>query len=228
MPNKSIKNKYIKRSRISEGKFRETLRLFCLDIDATKVAIQAGLQRKTINRIFMLFRKRIVLLCESESKFEGEIEVDESYFGARRVRGKRGRGARGKVPVVGLLKRGGNVYTRPILNCTKAQLMPVIKGKVLEDSTVYTDGWKSYDGLILSEYRHYRIHHSKNEFARGKNHVNGIESFWSFTKRRLSKFNGTRPKYFLLHLKESEFRWNHRKHTNLYKTLLHEFRKNPL
>jgi len=78
----------------------------------------------------------------------GEVEVDESYFGARRVRGKRGRGAMGKIPVVGLLKRHGKVYTQVVRNCTREQLMPILKGKILTQSTVYTDGWKSYAGLV--------------------------------------------------------------------------------
>ncbi|MGL5784791.1 MAG: IS1595 family transposase [Alphaproteobacteria bacterium] len=77
-------------------------------------------------------------------------------------------------------------------------------------STVYTDGWKAYDALILNGYDHYRVFHSRDEFARGKCHVNGIESFWSFAKRRLAKFNGLTDKNFLLHLKECQFRFNYR------------------
>jgi transposase-like protein len=227
MTHKYGKNKYLKNSHILESVFRSVLREFCLDNTASETALRIGLQRKTINRLFMLFRKRIVFLTSEEDKLHGEIEVDESYFGARRVRGKRGRGAKGKIPVVGLLKRGGKVYTQIITNCTKEQLMPIIRGKVLSGSKVYTDGWASYDGLILYGYKHKRIHHHENEFARGKNHVNGIESFWSFTKRRLNKLNGIQKTYFLLHLKESEFRWNH-KRDNIYKILLKDFRKNPL
>ena len=157
----------------------------------------------------------------------GEFEVDESYFGARRVRGKRGRGAAGKTPVFGILKRDGKIYVNIVKNCKKEQLLPIIEGKVLEGSTIYSDGWKSYDGLILNGYDHYRVYHSKNEFARGKTHINGIESFWSYTKRRLSKFNGLSDKVFHLHLKESEFRWNLR-NENIYDILLSEFRKNTL
>ena len=66
-----------------------------------------------------------------------------------------------------------------------------------------------------------------NEFARGKNHVNGIESFWSYCKRRLAKFNGLTNEKFILHLKESEFRFNHRKQ-GMYKVLLEKIRENPL
>ncbi len=107
--------------------------------------------------------------------------------------------------------------------------MPILRGRILSKSTVYTDGWKSYDGLVFNGYKHYRIHHHENEFARGKNHVNGIESFWSYTKRRLLKFNGIHKTKFLLHLKESEFRWNMRiNHVNMYKELLKNFREKSL
>jgi transposase-like protein len=84
--------------------------------------------------------------------------------------------------------------------------MPIIKGKILKKSTIYTNGWKSYYRLVLNGYKHYRIHHHENEFVLGKNHVDEIESFWSYTKRRLIKFNGIRKDKFLLHLKESQFR----------------------
>jgi transposase-like protein len=80
----------------------------------------------------------------------------------------------------------------------------------LEGSTVSTNGWKAYDGLVVKGCDPYRVFHSKNEFARGKSHVNGIEAFWSFAKRRLAKFNGLRGDVFLLHLKECEFRYNNR------------------
>lgn len=161
--------------------------------------------------------------CINEDVLNGEFELDESYFGAKRVRGKRGRGAAGKTPIFGLLKRNGNVYVEIVKNCSKEALMPIIEGKTLEGSTIYTDGWKAYDGLILNGYDHYRVYHSENEFARGKNHVNGIESFWSFAKRRLAQFNGLADQTFYLHLKKSEFRFNNR-NNNVYKILLKSLR----
>jgi len=188
-----------------------------------------GISRNTINFLYSKFRERILLLECLNKNLDGEVEVDESYFGARRVRGKRGREVKGKIPVVGLLKRGGKVYTRVIANCQRKNLLPIIKGKVLEETTIFTDGWKSYDGLVLNGYHHYRIYHSKNEFARGKNHINGIESFWSYTKRRLNKFNGIRKDKFLFHLKESEYRWNAKTgNVNIYQELLKKFREKPL
>lgn len=193
---------------------------FCEDITASKTAVLTDINRNTINRYFNLFRQKIVTSsCGKDGSFFGEIELDESYFGARRVRGKRGRGAAGKTPVFGVLKRGGNVYVEVVPNCSKIQLMPIIQGKILEGSTVYTDGWKAYDGLILNGYDHYRVFHSHNEFVRGKSHVNGIESFWSFAKRRLAKFNGLTDEKFYLHLKECEFRFNHRHEKDIIKVL---------
>jgi len=222
-----MKNKYLFHSKISEAQFRVILWMFCEDRTLDEIQEKAGVSRPTLTRILRLIRERIVEISEQEAKFSGEVEVDESYFGPRRVRGKRGRGAGQKVPVVGLLKRGGKVYTKVVENCSRKELLPVIQGKILSESTVYTDAWKSYDSLILHGYDHYRIHHHENEFARGKNHINGIESFWSFAKRRLVRANGVRKDKFLLHLKESEFRWNHRK-DDMYKTLISELKQRPL
>jgi transposase len=208
--------------------FRKVLKLFCADIPARTAGGLTGLSVQATQQLDDGLRLRIMeLALEDARPFAGEVEVDESYFGARRVRGKRGRGAGGKTPVIGLLKRGGKVFTGIVENCSKQALMPIIKGQVLSEATVYTDGWKSYDGLVLGGYKHHRIHHHQNQFARGKNHVNGIESFWSFTKLRLAKLRGIRAQYFFLHLKESEWRWNHRR-DNLYLFLLKNLRSKPL
>ena len=147
-------------------------------------------------------------ICENQAKFSGIVEVDERYFGAKRVAGKHGRGSAGKIPVFGILKRDGKVFTKIMKGVSKADLRPIIRGQILEGSTINSDGWKAYDGLILDGYKHHRVYHCKDEFARGKSHINGIESFWSFAKTRMAKFNGLSPKNFHLHLKESQFRWH--------------------
>ena len=111
-------------------KFRQILKYFSLDIEATKIAQLTGLNRNTVNKYLLLIRKRMTEECELESPFSGDIEVDESFFGARRVKGKRGRGASGKTIVFGLLKRNGKVYTRNVPNCSRATLQAVIRGKL--------------------------------------------------------------------------------------------------
>ena len=223
-----VKNKYINRSRITEAKFRDLIKLFSLDLSAQQIAILTKLNRNTVNRYLKLIRKRIAELCESETPFKGEIEVDESYFGAKRVRGKRGRGAAGKTPVFGILQRKGKVYTEIVPDCAKATLQGIIRGRVSPESVIHSDKWRGYNGLVdLGYKKHYRVHHGTNEFARGKNHINGIESFWSYAKRRLMKFHGVPESTFYLHLKECEFRFNYRKQ-NLYDILLKMIRENPL
>lgn len=222
-----MKNQYIKKSHLSEKKFRQIVKSFCMDFTAQDTADWVRVNRKTVNRLFGLFRERIFKQSLEKRPVSGEIEIDESYFGARRIRGKRGRGAAGKTPVFGVLKREGQVYIQIVPNCSKESLLPILQGRILEGSTIYSNGWKAYDGLILNGYDHYRIYHSENEFARGKNHVNGIESFWSFAKRRLAKFNGLSDTHFFFHLKETEFRFNHRQ-DNLYKLFLQLFRQQPL
>ncbi len=215
----TIKKTLIKRSKISKQQFKLIVRCFCEDFTAYQTSKIVGVNRHTAERYFTSFRHSILFdSFKQEKKVGGEIEIDEAYFGPSRVRGKRGRGAGRKIPVIGLLKRNGKVFVKIVTNCTKEALLPVIRGRILTGSLVYTDSWKSYDSLILYGYKHKRIHHSKNEFARGKNHVNGIESFWSFVKRRLQKFNGVRKNQFLLYLKESEWRFNER--TQLKQSLL--------
>jgi transposase len=203
--------------------------MFCVDLDATQMALMTGLNRKTVNALLLKIRVRIQSLCADESCFHcGEVEVDESYFGPRRVKGKRGRGAGGKTIVFGMKKRDDKVYTQIVKNCSAETLVPIIKEHAPDDCTLYSDEWKGYDGLVNAGYKkHYRVKHSDNVFANGHAHVNGIESFWGVVKTRLARYRGLKRKYFELHLKETEFRFNHR-HDDLYHLLLKEFRKHPL
>ena len=213
-------SKYLSRSRISDAKFREIIRLFSLDIEATKIAVICKLNRNSVNRILRLVRTRLAEYCEEQSPYSGVVEVDESYFGARRVKGKRGRGAYGKTIVFGIFKRNGHVYTEIVPDCSKSTLQAVIRGRVSLDSIINSDGWRGYNGLVDVGYeKHLRVQHSKDEFVRGKAHINGIEGFWGFAKVRMAKFRGMNKSTFYLHLKETEFRYNHRQ-DDIYKIIL--------
>ena len=202
-------------AKISKRLIHKILGCFCLDIDATRTAKLVGVNRKTVNRIFMYCRLAI-FWYRSKRRREmvgGEVEVDESYHGAKRKRGfhgklKRGRGTH-KQPVFGIFERAGEVFTELIPDCKKKTLQKLILGRISRESVIYSDGWRGYNGLVDVGYdKHYRVHHGNNEFARpGGIHINGIESFWSFTKRRLRKFNGLSKYTFDLHLKECEWRW---------------------
>lgn len=198
-------------SKLSIYQIKRILKCFGLGLTAVQTAKQLNLNRHTIDRYYRIFRERIAIYEEqSMKKLSGNIEIDESYFGSRHFGDKRGRGARWRIPVIGILKRKGLVYANIIPDASRKTLMPIIEKLVQKSkSNVYTDKWRSYDGLVVSGYKHHRINHSK-EFARNHNHINGIESFWSYVKRKMRKHNGIRRDKFYLYLKESEFRFNHR------------------
>ena len=141
-------------------------------------------------------------------RLQGEIELDEAYFGGRR-KGKRGRGAAGQVPVFGILERRGRVQVNVVPDVSAQSLLDLTLKKVRRGSIVYTDKFRGYDSLMFCGYRHLRLDHRK-VFATGKVSINGLEGFWSYAKQRLMKFHGVSKRYFPLYLKEMEFRYNHR------------------
>ena len=198
----------MRKSRISKVKQEKLIELFVAGSTGRCAAELVGVNVKTACYFYQRLRELIALQTEREANevFAGEIEVDESYFGGHR-KGNRGRGAAGKVPVFGLLKRGGKVYTKIIPDASGMTLIPIIEKKVIPDSIVYSDCWKGYNVLDVSDFKHYRINHSKL-FADRQNHINGIENFWNQAKRHLRKFNGVPKDNFGLFLKECEWRFN--------------------
>ena len=198
---------YIKYCKLSKNKQLELIKYFIAGATARTAADLVGIHRNTAIRFFHKLRVKIALKQQNRNEqFSGTVELDESYFGGVR-KGKRGRGAAGKVAVFGILKRGGKVYTQIVLDTKTDSLMPIIRRKIEPDSIVYTDCWRSYNALDVSEFKHYRINHSKL-FAQKQNHINGIENFWNQAKRHMRKFNGIPRQHFNLFLKECEWRFN--------------------
>ena len=196
----------MRKSRLSQYKQTKLIELFVAGTTARTAASLINVNSKTAIYYFQRLREVIYQHTKTVEQLDGEIEVDESYFGGAR-KGNRGRGAAGKVPVFGLLKRNGKVYTAMIPNAKTRTLMPLIRQKVKPDSIVYSDCWRAYNALDVSEFKHYRINHSKL-FANKHNHINGIENFWNQAKRQLRKFNGITKEHFHLFLKECEWRFN--------------------
>ena len=198
----------MRKSRLSKKTQDKLMEHFVAGTTARCASELIEINRNTAAYYYQRLREIITHHLEQESIeiFDGEIEVDESYFGGTR-KGKRGRGAAGKVPVFGLLKRGGRVYTKIIPNASSDTLLPIIQQKVIPDSIVYSDYWRGYNALDVSEFKHYRINHSKL-FADKHNHINGIENFWNQAKRHLRKFNGVPKESFPLFLKECEWKFN--------------------
>jgi len=195
-----------RRCRLSGYKQNKLLEMFVGGIPARTAAELAGINRHSGALFYQKLREIIVAELTEVFPEQGAFEVDESYFGGVR-KGKRGRGAAGKVPVFGILKRGGKVYTQMIANTSSNTLFKAMQTRILPDSIVYTDCYRSYDILDVSLFHHHRINHSKL-FAHKHNHINGIENFWNQAKRNLRKYNGIPKQHFNLFLKECEFRFN--------------------
>jgi len=136
--------------------------------------------------------------------------------------------ARAESKSFSIFKRTAAFTQKSSLICRSRTLQSIIRGRVVPQSVIHSDGWRGYGGLVDVGYdKHFRVNHSSNQFADGNNYINGIESFWSAAKRRLQKFNGVSRKTFYLHLKECEYRFNNRKQ-NLFRLLLKLLENNPL
>ena len=196
----------MRKSRLSWHKQQRLMELFVAGATARTAAALVGVNKATASYYFHRLRQLIETQGETAGWLAGEIEIDESYFGGKR-KGKRGRGAAGKVPVFGLLKRDGKVYAVVIPNAKAPTSLPIIRDNVRPDSIVYTDAFHSYNALDVSEFKHYRIDHSEG-FAAQQQHINGIENFGNQAKRHLRKFNGVPRAHFHLFLKECEWRFN--------------------
>ncbi len=199
----------ITRCKLSKKVQVKLLEFFVLEVTARSAADLLEIHHNSAALFYHKIRLVIEyhLNLEACELFDGEVELDESYFGGIR-KGKRGRGAAGKVAVFGLLKRNDKVYTACVKDTKAKTLMPIIASKIKPDSVVYTDSYRSYHALDVSDFKHFRINHSK-EFANNHNHINGIENFWSQSKRILRKYNGIDKKHFHLFIKECEFRFNY-------------------
>ena len=207
---------YERRSRLTVRQQGKLIEYFVAGSTARAAAELVGVQANTAIRFFMRLRQLIASKLPSY-ELSGEIEADENYFGGVR-KGQRGRGAAGKVAVFGLLKRGGKVYTAIISNAKTETLLPIIEEKVKPDSIVYTDTFRAYNALDVSDFKHQRINHSKL-FADKQDHINGIENFWNQAKRHLRRFNGIKQDNFYWFLKECEWRFNGGNHQQLLKQL---------
>ena len=133
-------NRYCKCSKISEVKFRYLLRLFALDLTASDAARLTGLSVRSVNEGYLRLRRRLQTWCPVPAELNGAVELDESYFGPRRVRGKRGRGAGGKTIVFGLFKRGEQVCTEIVPNCSKKTWQAIIGDEIDAAAMINTGG----------------------------------------------------------------------------------------
>ncbi len=188
-------------------------------ISAKQLQRELGVTYKTAWRIFKQVRS---MLTDDGMMLSGQVEVDETYIGGRRP-GKRGRGAEGKTPVIGLAQRKGKIVARAAADVSSATILPMIQQHVRpEQTTVFTDELKSYDPLARARYTHERVNHSRKEYVKGSAHTNTLEGFWSLVKQGVRGiYRAVDHKYLQSYLNEYSFRHNHRNDFEpMFKTFL--------
>ena len=206
--------RWINQGNLTAGQWLRLIKLFELELSIRKIAQQLRLSYNAAYKAVHTIRAAIMAhSTDGDASLRGEVEVDESYFGGKR-KGKRGRGAAGKVPVFGILEREGRVFVEVLPTTRAKDVLALTVKKVRRGSIVYTDRYRSYDALMFCGYRHLRVDHGKY-FSRGRVYINGLEGFWSYAKERIMKYHGVSPERFPYFLKELEFRYNHRK-TDLF------------
>ena len=208
----------------SLGKLRREIAVikgFYQQVPAYRLATDLEVDAKVITRVYQRLRETLYHVSELEArqaKLSGEIELDEAYFGGHR-KGKRGRGAAGKRIVFGLLERDGRIYTKVVENVSAAVLMEHIRARTRKGSVYYTDAFNGYQSLRRYG-KHLTVNHNRGLVdRRTRNHINGIEGFWSFAKHILYNYRGVSKYHFPMYLKEIEYRFNHR-NDNLFKLFL--------
>lgn len=181
------------------------------------------------NQIYQaLFKIRKAILRDVPGVFSGTVEVDETYLGGQKKNknktqlkkeieifgkeSKRGFGTT-KQPVFGILCRSGKVFARLVDDTEAKDLIPIITKKVKVGSRVCSDTYRSYTGLAAAGYVHRTVEHREKEYVKGKNHINGLEGFWGYLKRKLAAKGGVRRGYLNLFLGEYVWRYNYRKLT---------------
>ena len=201
--------RWINRGDLSPGQWLRIVKLFELELSTRKIARQLVIAYNTAYKAVTTIRMSILSHAhDADRLLGGEVELDESYFGGRR-KGRRGRGAAGKIPVFGILERDGLVSVQVVPDVKAETLLQLTVKKVRRGSIVYTDKFLGYDALMFCGYRHLQVDHGKH-FSRGSVYINGLEGFWSFAKERLMKHHGISPQRFPLYLKDMEFRYNNR------------------
>jgi transposase-like protein len=190
-------------------------------VSSWEVHRDLGVTQKTA--WFMLHRIRLAMQGENPGKLGGEVEVDETFIGGKArnmhvdVRERRitGTGGKDKAMVLGILERGGKVRTQVVEKRSKKVLQNEVKKHVEAGAALYSDALKSYDGLS-QEYAHQVIDHAV-AYVDGKVYTNGLENFWSLSKRGI---NGTyvsvEPFRLFRYLDEQAFRYNYRRDMNDY------------
>jgi transposase len=191
---------------------------FILEHSTDIILARVNISKPKLLKILTLLRTEMTK--DVPGVFEGIVEVDETYVGGKwinkrkavklRKKSKRGRG-NNKQPVFGILCRNGQIWAELIDGVEAKDLQPRIEKQVKKGAIVCSDTWRGYTGIATKGYVHRLVNHGKHEYSDGKgNHINGLEGFWGYLKRKLAARGGIRKSRLHLYLGEYVWRYNHK------------------
>jgi transposase-like protein len=197
---------------------RKVVQEFVLEHSTNVILSRVDISRYMLLKILSLLR--FAVTQDVPNVFEGTVEVDETYLGGQwknkrlsvkrnHPKAKRGRGTN-KQAVFGILCRNGKVWADLIDSPEAKQLQPRILKQVKQGSVICSDTWRGYTGIAAKGYVHRLVKHSKDTYVSNGNHINGLEGFWGYLKRKLAAKGGIRHSRLHLYLGEYVWRYNHR------------------
>jgi transposase len=202
---------------LTRDQWRKIIGWFLLELSSQNISLRTGFERRRVLRALTIIRTSMTK--DVPEIFSGTVEVDETNLGGqwknkrRSVRdqgSKRGRGTT-KQPVFGILCRNGTVWDEVVNDVGAETLQPLISKKVSAGSIICSDTWKAYTGIASRGYVHRLVNHGEKQYSDGKgNHINGLEGFWGYLKRKLVLKGGIRREKLPLYLGEYVWRYNHR------------------
>jgi len=204
--------------KLPKNKLRKIIEEFVLEHSTNIILSRVDVSKYMLLKILTLLR--VAMTQDVPNVFEGTVEVDETYLGGQwknkrlsvkrnYYKVKRGRGTN-KQAVFGILCRNGKVWADLIDNTEAKHLQPRILKQVKKGSVVCSDTWRGYTGIASKGYVHRLVNHSKDNYVSNGNHINGLEGFWGYLKRKLASKGGIRHSRLHLYLGEYVWRYNHR------------------
>ncbi|NML36473.1 HTH domain-containing protein [Chitinophaga sp. G-6-1-13] len=231
-----MKNKYLKGAHLSERKFKEILRLFADDLTATQIADISGVSRVTINSYLKKLRNQIARFCEAQHPapvpvvaYDNRlVETQTDHDGDTLVAVKPEVDRIVKPVIFGICRIADRLHTEILPDVSRPMIHAATRGRSVLETLDTTERLRRFNGVVdLGQYRLYRLGSSTTDTVNGGPLMDEVDAFWGLTKHRLAKFKGLNRNTAYLHLKECEYRFNHR-NEDLYSVLLELLKNFPL